>query len=74
MLMEFEKLDNVLRGLPQDRARSSMAIPTIEKREEYVGYAEHCVKLARQTNDWESRKILREMAAEWLRLVDAADH
>jgi hypothetical protein len=74
MLMEFEKLDSVLRGLPQDRARSSMSIPTIEKREEYVGYAEHCVKLARQTNDWESRKILREMAAEWLRLVDAADH
>ena len=45
-----------------------MAIPTIEKREEYVGYAEHCVKLARQTNDLESRGILREMAAEWLRL------
>jgi hypothetical protein len=51
-----------------------MATPTIEKREEYVGYAEHCVKLARQTNDRESRRILREMAAEWLRLVDAADH
>ena len=47
-----------------------MATPTIEKREEYVGYAEHCVKLARQTNDRESRRILREMAAEWLRLVD----
>jgi hypothetical protein len=44
-----------------------MAIPTIEKREEYIGYAELCVKLARQTNDQESRRILREMAAEWLR-------
>ena len=51
-----------------------MAIPTIEKREEYVGYAEHCVKLATQTSDPESRRILREMAAEWLRLVDKADN
>jgi hypothetical protein len=34
----------------------------------------YCVKLARQTDDWETRVILREMAAEWLRLVDAADH
>ncbi len=51
-----------------------MAIPTIEKREEYVGYAEHCVRLARQINDSESRRILREMGAEWLRLVDKADH
>jgi hypothetical protein len=51
-----------------------MAIPTIEKREEYVGYAEHCVKLAKQTTDRESRRILREMATEWLRLVDTADH
>jgi hypothetical protein len=51
-----------------------MAIPTIEKREEYIGYAEHCVNLARQTNDRESRRILREMAAEWLRLVDKADN
>jgi hypothetical protein len=33
-----------------------MAIPTIEEREEYVGYAEHCVKLARQTNDQKSRR------------------
>jgi hypothetical protein len=72
--MEFEKLGSVLRGLPQDRARSSMSIPTIEKHKEYVGYTEHCVKLARQTNDRKSRKILREMAAEWLRLVAAADH
>ncbi|WP_338691658.1 hypothetical protein V5279_35565 [Bradyrhizobium sp. 26S5] len=51
-----------------------MAIPTIEEREKYVDYAEHCVKLARQTNDRESRANLREMAAEWLRLVDKADH
>jgi len=51
-----------------------MAVLTFEKREEYVGYAEYCVKLARQADDWETRVMLREMAAEWLRLVDAADH
>lgn len=51
-----------------------MAGPTIEKRHQYVSYAEHCVKLARQTSDPESRAILREMAEEWLRLVDQADH
>jgi len=51
-----------------------MAVLTIEKREEYVGYAEYCVILARQTDDWEARVMLREMAAEWLRLVDAAEH
>jgi hypothetical protein len=51
-----------------------MAVLTFEKREEYVSYAEYCVKLARQTDDWETRVILREMAAEWLRLVDAAEH
>jgi hypothetical protein len=51
-----------------------MAILTIEKREEYVGYAEYCVKLTKQTRDWETRLILREMAAEWLRLADGADH
>jgi hypothetical protein len=45
-----------------------MAVLTIEKREEYVGYAEYCVKLARQTDDWETRVILREMAAEWLKI------
>jgi hypothetical protein len=37
-------------------------------------FAEYCVNLARQTNDPEARSILREMAAEWLRLVDKADH
>jgi hypothetical protein len=37
-------------------------------------FAGYCVKLARQTNDPEARSILREMAAEWLRLVDNADH
>ena len=45
-----------------------MAIPTVKKREEYIGYAEYCVKLARQIDDPESRGVLREMAAEWLKV------
>jgi hypothetical protein len=51
-----------------------MAIPTIEKRHEYVGYAEHCVRLARQTSDAESRDILQEMAAEYATPINASQH
>jgi hypothetical protein len=43
---------------------------TINKREQYVEYTEHCLKLAKLTPDPESRLILREMAAEWLRLAE----
>jgi hypothetical protein len=49
-----------------------MTFPTNDKREEYVGYTEHCLKLAKQTPDAESRLILRKMAAEWLRLAERA--
>ncbi len=38
--------------------------------DEYVDYAEHCLKLAKESTDRESRVILREMAAEWLRLSE----
>jgi len=51
-----------------------MKIMTIEKREQYIGYAEYCVILAKRTTDMECREILRGMALEWLKLVDAADH
>jgi hypothetical protein len=43
---------------------------TIDKCEEYIGYAEHCLKLAKDNADRELRSILREMAAEWLRLTE----
>jgi hypothetical protein len=49
-----------------------MTFPTNDKREEYVGYTEHCLKLAKQTPDAESRLILRKMATEWLRLAERA--
>jgi hypothetical protein len=72
MIVLAGSLSSLSRRLRAIEKGSSMAM-TIEKREEYVSYAEYCVKLARQANDPESRAILREMAAEWLRLVDAAD-
>jgi hypothetical protein len=50
-----------------------MAIPTIEKREEYGRLRRTLREVGETNNDRESRSILREMAAEWLRLVDAAD-
>lgn len=43
----------------------------IDKREQYAGYATHCLQLAKLTDDRESRAILKEMAAEWLKLADA---
>jgi hypothetical protein len=44
---------------------------SIDDRERYVGYATHCLQLAKATTDLESRAMLREMAAEWLKLVEA---
>ena len=37
--------------------------------EQYETYARHCLTLASQTPDRQSRLILREMAAEWLKLA-----
>jgi hypothetical protein len=44
---------------------------SIDLRERYVGYATHCLELAKTTTDQKSRNILREMAAEWLKLAEA---
>jgi hypothetical protein len=38
---------------------------------DYARYAEHCLEMVAKTTDQESRRIQREMAAEWLRLADA---
>ena len=51
-----------------------MDVLSIETREQYVGYAEYCVRLAKYTNDLECRAVLRCMATEWLRLADTAEH
>jgi hypothetical protein len=38
---------------------------------DYARYAQHCLQMVAKTADQESRRIQREMAAEWLRLADA---
>jgi hypothetical protein len=40
------------------------------KHDAYVSYAEHCLAMAKTASEHESRVVLREMAAEWLRLMD----
>jgi len=49
-----------------------MAIPKHDKHKDYVRYAEHCLKRVPVTPDQEYRVVQREMAAEWLKLADAA--
>jgi hypothetical protein len=49
-----------------------MADQSIDKREQYVDYATYCLQLAKLTADRESRAILKEMAAEWLKLAEVA--
>ena len=46
-------------------------VPQNESYKDYARYAEHCLNVAHQLTDQESRRIHREMAAEWLRLADA---
>ena len=48
-----------------------MAERSIDDRERYVGYATHCLQLAKVATDQESRAFLKEMAAEWLKLAEA---
>jgi hypothetical protein len=43
---------------------------SIDLRERYVGYATHCLQLAKLATDQESRAMLREMATEWLKLAE----
>jgi hypothetical protein len=49
-----------------------MNVPTgtRDKPDEYTRYAEHCLKMAKQNLEHDSRIVLREMAAEWLVLAD----
>jgi hypothetical protein len=49
-----------------------MAERSIDDRERYVGHATHCLQLAKATAHPESRAVLREMAAEWLKLAEVA--
>ena len=47
-----------------------MAERSIDDRERYVGYATDCLQLAKVATDQESRAVLKEMAAEWLKLAE----
>jgi hypothetical protein len=42
---------------------------TADKADEYMRYAEHCLKLVKVIPQQESRMLCREMAGEWLRLT-----
>jgi hypothetical protein len=53
-------------------AGASMPIFKSDKHEEYARYAAHCLTMATAVKDQGSRAIQHEMAAEWLRLADAA--
>jgi hypothetical protein len=47
-----------------------MPVRKTSKREEYLDYAEHCLKLVRLATNRQSRVIQRQMAAEWFKLAD----
>jgi hypothetical protein len=48
-----------------------MAIPRNGKHKEYARYAEHCLHRTTIAKDQSDRTVLREMAAEWIKLADA---
>lgn len=49
-----------------------MAIRKNEKQKRYARYAVHCLNIVTIARDQDTRAIQREMAAEWLKLADAA--
>ena len=51
-----------------------MAISKNDKHREYAHYAAHCLEMVPGAPDEDFCAIQREMAAEWLKLADAALH
>jgi len=49
-----------------------MASAEINKHKEYSRYAAHCLNIVPRIKNQDDRIINHEMAAEWLRLADAA--
>ena len=41
-----------------------------DKHKEYARYATYCLEMTGMAKDHDARTILREMAAEWLKLAD----
>jgi hypothetical protein len=46
-----------------------MAVSLADKAEEYVGFAQRCLKIARSLPNRDDRVAHREMAAEWIKLA-----
>jgi len=51
-----------------------VAISKNDKHKKYAHYAAHCLEMVPTAPDQEFNAIQREMAAEWLKLADAALH
>ncbi len=51
-----------------------MVVAKNDRHKEYMRYATHCLDMVPITQDQDVRSINREMAAEWLKLADAALH
>ena len=50
-----------------------MADRSIDKREQYVAFATHCLQLAKVTAD-HNLALSSEMATEWLRLAEVSNN
>jgi hypothetical protein len=55
------------RSSTRERLGGIRGVPKNDIYEDYMRYAEHCLKMVAAITDQESRCIQREMAAEWLR-------
>jgi hypothetical protein len=51
---------------------SNVTISHVDDADEYIDYAKRCLKMADRLTERESRLILREMAAEWIKLAGHA--
>ena len=51
-----------------------MAKPKNDKQKEYARYAARCLDMTTTKTSREDREVLREMTAEWLKLVDWVLH
>jgi hypothetical protein len=47
----------------------TLAISPADNAQKYIGFASHCLKVARSLPKREDRIIHREMATEWIRLA-----
>ena len=70
-IFEQTRHDATIHFPPEFMGSVSVTVPQNESYKDYARYAEHCLNVAHQLTDQESRRIHREMAAECLILADA---